>query len=114
MSRKNTRIKEIDSDAEDREHLRGLIRKKDKRINLLEREVSRLTKYLIKADFDVFKEEEVVENVARIKAPLNKDWTCENCDGHDCAEIIIPQRNSTRKYITCRGCGNRTRLTINE
>lgn len=109
MSKKKTRRSR--SEVEDREHLRGIIRKKDKRIRLLEREVSRLTKYLMRVDFDVVYD----EDEPRIKAPPREpDWTCKECGGHECDELILPQRNLIRKYTTCRDCGNKTRETIDD
>jgi len=100
------------SDIEDKEYLKGLLRKKDKRIKVLEREVSRLTKYLMRADFDYNydENEEVV-----IKAPHKEEkWKCSECGHAECSEITLSPGNIARKFITCKGCGNRTRIDLND
>ena len=99
------------SDAEEKEYYRGLVRKRDKRIKLLEREVSRLTKYLMQADFDHYCEED--EPI--IKAPKKtSNWSCPKCNHSECDELIIGRGMSMRKYVTCKGCSNRTRVIIND
>ena len=69
MSRKS-KIKR--SDAEEKEYYKGLVRKRDKRIKLLEREVSRLTKYLMRDDTGYDWDEEE----SKIIPPKPDSWIC--------------------------------------
>ena len=99
------------SESEDREYLRGIIRKKDKQVKLLEREVLRLTKYLMRVEFDVSWDD---KDEPKIKAPTRpSDWKCSECGHYACDEISLPQGSVVRKYVTCKQCGDRTRVIIN-
>lgn len=97
------------SESEEKEYYKGLIRKKDKRIKILEREISRLTKYLARGEVEC----EWDSEEGRIKSPANHDqWVCERCGSTECDELVLPQKHLVRKYITCKKCGNRSRVEI--
>lgn len=100
-------------DREDREQLRGLVRHLRKRVKALERENSRLTKYLIHANYeaDWSDPEEPV-----IKSPRNgeSDWKCVSCGSTDHKKLDIPRLNCIIRYITCDGCGIRSKVTLDE
>ena len=104
-----TKIKR--SEAEEKEYYKGLVRKKDKRIKLLEREVARLSKYLMRSDWE--EDHEEIEQKP-VNTKKKKTWVCVKCGADDYDEITLPQRNLIRKYTTCNGCGNRTRVTIDD
>ena len=93
------------SDAEEKEYLKGEVRKKDKKIKSLEREVNRLTKYLMREEVNYeWNEEEL-----KIKAPAKeKQWKCPGCNSTKKDEITLPQGNIVKKYIICKDCGKKT------
>jgi formylmethanofuran dehydrogenase subunit E len=98
------------TDAEDKEYYKGVIRKQSKRISALEREVSRLTKYLMRADFEY----DIVDETPVIKSPSKGTWECKDCNHTEKSEIQVRHNSIVKYYITCKGCGARSRILINE
>ena len=97
------------SDLEEKAYYKGLVRKKDKRIKSLEKEVSRLSKYLMRDDWDY----EWDEDESKLTAPKKeKVWSCVKCETSEYHELIVPQKDSFRRYTTCKNCGNRTKVII--
>lgn len=98
------------TDVDDKEYYKGVIRKQNKRILILEREVNRLTKYLMRADFEY----DIVDEHPVIKAPNKGTWECKDCHHNEKSEIEVRHNNVIKYYITCKGCGSRSRVVINE
>jgi len=99
----------VRSAAEEKKHYKGVIRDKNKRIKILEREVSRLSKYLVREGFEYKWDEEENQVASPNQGP---DWECVKCEHNECYEFELPQGSSIRKYFTCKNCGNRTRAVI--
>ena len=95
------------SDAEEKEYLKGEVRKRDKRIKSLEKEVGRLTKYLMRDDWDF----DWDEKESKVKSP--KKWKCSKCGFDRFDQIELPQGDIIKRYVTCKGCGHRTGSKVN-
>lgn len=100
------------TDAEEKTYYKGKVRGLQKRVKVLEREVSRLTKYLVQANFEMVGED---DGDITIKAPpKDTGWKCDECDHDECHELTLPFRGGFKTYFTCRQCGNRTRIVADE
>ena len=100
-----SKTKQKRSESEEKEYYKGVIRKKNKRIKLLERENARLTQYLMRDDWEYDWDEEESKLLALKKESF---WSCSVCKSTEFSELILP----LRKYITCDSCGKRTKVVI--
>ena len=97
------------SEMDEKHHLKGVIRDQQKRIKVLEREISRLKKYLthnaqIEVEFD--------ENDIVIKAPKReREWECVACGCPEFNDTFLPLPNGeVRSFRVCQKCYKREKL----
>jgi len=101
------------SEKESAQFYKGQIRQLKKRIKVLERENSRLSKYLRNAISWLPEETEDQVPIPSLRTP---DWTCKSCGHTKCSEVVLPQANGkkTIKHIKCLNCGDREKIVTEE
>lgn len=100
------------SSADEKEHMRGVIRRQGKTIKSLKKEVSRLSKYLKNANFEY---EYIDEDELFIKAPVVEEnkWECSKCGVvDDFSTFEIFQGTQEVKYTKCNKCRYREKEII--
>ena len=95
------------SEKESVQYLKGEVRQLKKRCKILERENSRLNKYLRAAISWLPDDEESVDTPIPSLRPT--EWTCKPCGHTKKTEIVLPQADGkvTRKHVKCLNCGHK-------
>lgn len=104
------------SEKESAQFYKGQIRQLKKRVKILERENSRLSKYLRNAISWLPEESESEPETELIPSLRPTAWTCKPCGHTKYSEVVFPQANGlkTIKHVKCLNCGDREKIIIEE